>query len=307
MGKKLSIKLRLLLIIILVNISNFIPNRYIANAEDNLNIPIPEDYMSDQVISDNEEQVELEVEQNKQVKEDIDNISPTNKVNNETNLDNNKNTELEHIVEDVELEKEILPQNTDNTLVNYKNSSNDFFENFLENESKMLLIPDDDIVLGKITKDGLFEVMSDNTYAKVIFSDLKNLKKRTKASKLNFYIENYDKNYHKISINNLTQNIKLNISELFTIAKNNIIKNDLRLLQKLIHASNKLMYFRDIHGYGLLDYALSQERYIIVKWLILNKYPIANSDKNLLTAISSLSYKMNDYYNMKYYLDNIVQ
>ena len=304
MGKKLSIKLRLLLIIILVHISNFIPNHYIANAVDP-NIPIPEDYMnydSDQIISDNEKQVELEVEQNKQVKEDIGNISPINKVSNETNnnLGNSKNTELEYIVEDIELEKEILLQNADNTLVNYKNSSDDFFKNFLENESKMLLIPDDDIVLGKITKDGLFEVMSDDAYAKVIFSDLKNLKKETKASKLNFYIENYDKNYHKISINNFTQNIKLNISELFTIAKNNIIKNDLRLLQELIHA-------RDIHGYGLLDYALSQERYIIVKWLILNKYPIVNSDKNLLTAISSLSYKMNDYYNMRYYLDNIVQ
>lgn len=328
MKEKLSIKLGLTIVLFcvghfLVNHHNaFATNSFINTGnvklkfsnKDDINIPIPEDYIneaSDEDINDNEisENEELlDAKQDEEVSINPDSASSIDEANNDSNnnLDDNENTKLEEEVVEETLSQAIASHN-DNPLAEDTNTSDNLFENFVENEAKMLFIHDDDVVLGEITKDGLFEVMEYNKYAGMILEDIKKKRKEYQANKLSNYIKNYDKNYHNRTVNNLTQDIKLSLSELFESARISIAKNDLRSLQQLVYASDELMYFRNINGYGLLDYALSQNQYIIVKWLVLNKYPIAINDKNLLTAISSLSYKMNDHYNMKYILNNAVQ
>ncbi|RTK92184.1 MAG: hypothetical protein EKK61_05830 [Rickettsiales bacterium] len=68
---------------------------------------------------------------------------------------------------------------------------------FIKNEAQVLTLPDDEIVLGSVTKDAQYELMDIRTYIDVFWNEYYKLVRESKAQELKKYIKNYNENFNE--------------------------------------------------------------------------------------------------------------
>lgn len=68
---------------------------------------------------------------------------------------------------------------------------------FIKNEAQVLTLPDDEIVLGGITKDAEYELMDIRRYIDIFWNEYYKLAREPKTQELKQYIKNYNKNFNE--------------------------------------------------------------------------------------------------------------
>ena len=68
---------------------------------------------------------------------------------------------------------------------------------FVNNEAQVLILPNDDVVLGEVTKQARINNMDLHAYIKKFWKNYGVLKREPKRQELEQFIENYDENFNE--------------------------------------------------------------------------------------------------------------
>jgi len=68
---------------------------------------------------------------------------------------------------------------------------------FMNNEAQVLILPNDDVVLGDITTEARINDMDLHTYIKMFWKNYDVLKREPKREEIEQFIENYDENFNE--------------------------------------------------------------------------------------------------------------
>lgn len=68
---------------------------------------------------------------------------------------------------------------------------------FINNETQVLMLPNDDVVLGKLTNEAQLALMSMYSYLEIFWKNYDRIERMPKRMEINQFINNYDKNFKK--------------------------------------------------------------------------------------------------------------
>ncbi|XVN42728.1 MAG: ankyrin repeat domain-containing protein [Candidatus Rickettsia vulgarisii] len=129
---------------------------------------------------------------------------------------------------------------------------------FINNETQMLLLPNDDIVLGELTDDARIEQMEMYKFVNIFKQIYDRDKRKGQKQQIDNFIKNYSSNFRTIYI------MPCNVMMAF----DTITKNDLSSLRGLLD-NYPILQRKGEGGNTLLHVAVEQNNYYIVKFLII--------------------------------------
>ena len=142
-----------------------------------------------------------------------------------------------------------------------QNETNPEIETFVQNEMKMLTMPDDDVVLGFITNDAKFDYIGYSQYFAIYQKYREYVKRLHKLDETISFID-----YHqKIDGNDIPA---LSDSELFATAVQDIQYSKIDDLRALVD-NYKLLNLVDNNGNSLMHIATLTDNVAVTKWLIM--------------------------------------
>jgi ankyrin repeat protein len=134
---------------------------------------------------------------------------------------------------------------------------------FVSDEAKVLLLPDGDVVLGRVSESAQIELMDAYSYISLFNSINQSYRQVVMLSKINKFIENYDeKFYPKINYTDDDYNY------LFIDAAVAAAKNGFFQLKTLID-NYPILQRMDAHGYTLLHITSELDNYTLTKYLLM--------------------------------------
>ena len=68
---------------------------------------------------------------------------------------------------------------------------------FIDNEAQVLILPNDDVVLGKLTKEARFDVMDLRSYVKIFWEKYNKIKRQPQRRIIDKFIKDYDENFNE--------------------------------------------------------------------------------------------------------------
>ncbi|MGI4775362.1 MAG: hypothetical protein ACRYE9_00245 [Janthinobacterium lividum] len=207
---------------------------------------------------------------------DQTNKSKSKNSNNKSNLSNNN---LDHVAANKAKQK---PKNVRNSIksthnqpvvTSYIHDSNsdklsDQQNKFVVDEAKVLLLPDEDIVLGQITESAKIDLMDLSSYIKLLELDKDQQKRQHQKEIINNFIATYDKNFGMDAIS---------LSEAVTEAFDAIEKDNLSQLRVLID-NYPLLRVVDEDGDTLIQNAIYLDNYFLTKFLIMRGVNLSSLD-----------------------------
>ncbi|MCC8417675.1 MAG: ankyrin repeat domain-containing protein [Rickettsia endosymbiont of Bryobia graminum] len=146
---------------------------------------------------------------------------------------------------------------------------------FINNETQMLLLPNDDIVLGKLIDDARIEQMDMYSFVTEFKKIYDRDKRKNQRQQIDNFINNYSNNFRTLYI------MPCNV---MNMAFNTIIKNDLSSLRGLLD-NYPILQRKGERNNTLLHIAAEQNNYYIAKFLIIrgiNINPINDDCKTSL-------------------------
>ena len=159
---------------------------------------------------------------------------------------------------------------------------------FVNNEAQVLILPNDDIVLGELTEEAKFELIDLKSYAKIFWNTYYKIQREPKRLIIENFINNYDKNfgheeylyYEDDGISSLNEAFK-------SIDKDNIydliaILNNYPVLQLTGNGANTLLHEASYVG-----------NYSAARLLVLKGIDIFAKNENNQTALS-IAKKLNN-------------
>ena len=161
---------------------------------------------------------------------------------------------------------------------------------FVIDEAKVLLLPNDDVVLGELTETASYEQMDFFAYIKLYEAQLAYENSSERRSVIDNFLKNYDANFNKVQI--------LSDSDAADQAFIAINKNSLFALRVLLD-SNSLLQAKDEKGDTLLHVAVERDNSDLTKFLVIrgvnpsaynarNQTPLMISDEIGAADISRL-------------------
>jgi hypothetical protein len=146
---------------------------------------------------------------------------------------------------------------------NNLNKIDESLTKFISNETQMLLLPNDDIVLGNISMETKLELMNISEYFSYIEKEQEKIKFSNIRENLNNYVKNYKKNFYHLSKNNVK-----NFTDLFEEASDYINNNKIQDLRILLENYNSIYRYNKYSE--LLKQAIKNNNYYMTKFLLIH-------------------------------------
>ena len=150
---------------------------------------------------------------------------------------------------------------------------------FINDESKVLLLPNDEVVLGEVTRETQLNLMDLSSYIKIFWDNYYNLKDEPVRQAIDNFVNNYDSNFNKKSTYNPKQ-IESVIAEAFKAIDRNSIYDLMNLLDNY-----PILQFSDHQGNTLLHKSVYKNNYSAAKFLIMKGIDISIQNNQNLTAL----------------------
>ena len=164
---------------------------------------------------------------------------------------------------------------------------------FINDEAQVLLLPNDEVVLGEVTRESQLELMDFSSYLKVFWDNYNNIKDEPAKLAINNFISNYDNNFNKQRPYNEQQ-----LADALMEAYKAIDKNSIYNLTNLIDAY-PILQITDCEGNSLLHKSVYKNNYSAAKFLIMKGINISlRNNKNLTALDIAIAQKKNNIANL---------
>lgn len=147
---------------------------------------------------------------------------------------------------------------------------------FIIDEAKMLLLPNDEIVLGELSEQTKIDQMDFNSYITLYTSIQEKYNDSLKEQVIDNFIANYDTNFNKINV--------LSVKQAVNYAFDATLKNNISNLRVLLD-NYPLLQKIDKRGYTLLHQAVESENYSLVKFLLMRGININSYNFKYMSAL----------------------
>jgi hypothetical protein len=150
---------------------------------------------------------------------------------------------------------------------------------FVNDEAQVLILPNDEVVLGEVTKESQLDLMDLNSYLKIFWSNYNSIKNEPARQAINNFIENYDANFNKPGASVKSENMDA-LSEAFKAVDKNNIYDLINLLDDY-----PIIQLVDCDGNTLLHKAVYKNNYSAVKFLIMKGIDLSIKNNQGVTAL----------------------
>jgi len=150
---------------------------------------------------------------------------------------------------------------------------------FVNDEAQVLILPNDEVVLGEVTKESQLELMDLNSYLKIFWDNYNSIKNEPARQAINSFIENYDSNFNKQAVPSKNENMDA-LSEAFKAIDRNNIYDLINLLD-----GYPIIQLVDADGNTLLHKAVYKNNYPAAKFLIMKGIDLSTKNNQGITAL----------------------
>jgi ankyrin repeat protein len=150
---------------------------------------------------------------------------------------------------------------------------------FVNDEAQVLILPNDEVVLGEVTKESQLELMDLNSYLKIFWDNYNSIKNEPARQAINSFIENYDSNFNKQAVPSKNENMDA-LSEAFKAIDRNNIYDLINLLD-----GYPIIQLVDADGNTLLHKAVYKNNYPAAKFLIMKGIDLSAKNNQGITAL----------------------
>ncbi|MCP5378377.1 MAG: ankyrin repeat domain-containing protein [Rickettsiaceae bacterium] len=150
---------------------------------------------------------------------------------------------------------------------------------FVNDEAQVLILPNDEVVLGEVTKESQLELMDLNSYLKIFWDNYNSIKNEPARQAINSFIENYDSNFNKQAVPSKNENMDA-LSEAFKAIDRNNIYDLINLLD-----GYPIIQLVDADGNTLLHKAVYKNNYSAAKFLIMKGIDLSAKNNQGITAL----------------------
>ena len=150
---------------------------------------------------------------------------------------------------------------------------------FVNDEAQVLILPNDEVVLGEVTKESQLDLMDLNSYLKIFWNNYNSIKNEPARQAINNFIENYDANFNKPGASVKSENMDA-LSEAFKAVDKNNIYDLINLLD-----GYPIIQLVDCDGNTLLHKAVYKNNYSAVKFLIMKGIDLSIKNNQGVTAL----------------------
>ena len=150
---------------------------------------------------------------------------------------------------------------------------------FVNDEAQVLILPNDEVVLGEVTKESQLELMDLNSYLKIFWDNYNSIKNEPARQAINSFIENYDSNFNKQAVPSKNENMDA-LSEAFKAIDRNNIYDLINLLD-----GYPIIQLVDADGNTLLHKAVYKNNYPAAKFLIMKGIDLSTKNNQGVTAL----------------------
>jgi hypothetical protein len=127
-------------------------------------------------------------------------------------------------------------------------------QKFVSDETKVLILPNDDVVLGEITQNASLNLIDFSSYVKIFWRNYDENQRSKKREEIDNFIDNYNDNFNKVSLNPDIEELNTRLDEAFTMIDNQavnkliIMLNNYNISQMIDHNNNTLMHHAAYRG-----------------------------------------------------------
>ena len=150
---------------------------------------------------------------------------------------------------------------------------------FVNDEAQVLILPNDEVVLGELTRESQLDLMDLNSYLKIFWDNYYSIKNEPARKAINNFIKNYDANFNKQDTTTKNENIDA-LSEAFKAIDRNNIYDFINLLD-----SYPIIQLVDCDGNTLLHKAVYKNNYPAAKFLIMKGIDLSTKNNQGVTAL----------------------
>ena len=150
---------------------------------------------------------------------------------------------------------------------------------FVNDEAQVLILPNDEVVLGEVTRESQLDLMDLNSYLKIFWSNYNSIKNEPARQAINNFIENYDANFNKPGASVKSENMDA-LTEAFKAIDKNNIYDLINLLD-----GYPIIQLVDCDGNTLLHKAVYKNNYSAVKFLIMKGIDLSIKNNQGVTAL----------------------
>jgi len=150
---------------------------------------------------------------------------------------------------------------------------------FINDESQVLLLPNDEVVLGEVTRETQLNLMDLSSYIKIFWDNYYNIKDEPARQAIDNFVNNYDSNFNKQSYT--PKQIESVIAEAFKAIDRNSIYDLMNLLDNY-----PILQLSDHQGNTLLHKSVYKNNYSAAKFLIMKGIDISVQNNQNLTALN---------------------
>jgi hypothetical protein len=150
---------------------------------------------------------------------------------------------------------------------------------FANDEAQVLLLPNDEVVLGEVTKESQINLMDLSSYLNIFWDNYNNIKNEPARQLINNFVDNYDSNFNTQPLYNQKE-----IADILLEAFKAIDKNSIYDLMNLLDIY-PILQLVDHQGNTLLHKSVYKNNYSIAKFLIMKGIDISIQNNKNLTAL----------------------
>ncbi|PCJ29815.1 MAG: hypothetical protein COA94_00200 [Rickettsiales bacterium] len=152
---------------------------------------------------------------------------------------------------------------------------------FIANEAQLLVLPNDDIVLGELTEDAKLDLIDLRLYVDLFWEEYRKSKNEEKRAEIDNFVDNYDANFNKTASLHGENHAYEGLTEAFKAIRNDNILSLISILN-----SYPLLQLSDGNGNTLLHAAARVGNYPAAKLLVLKGVDIFAKNRLHQTALS---------------------
>jgi len=172
-----------------------------------------------------------------------------------------------------------LPKISKNDLIQADLKEDPIQIKFANDEAQVLLLPNDEVVLGEVTKESQINLMDLSSYLNIFWDNYNNIKNEPARQLINNFVDNYDSNFNTQPLYSQKE-----IADILLEAFKAIDKNSIYDLMNLLDIY-PILQLVDHQGNTLLHKSVYKNNYSIAKFLIMKGIDISIQNNKNLTAL----------------------
>jgi len=152
---------------------------------------------------------------------------------------------------------------------------------FVNNEAQVLILPNDEVVLGEVTQEAKLNFMDFRSYVKIFWQKYERIKREPKRMEIEQFIENYDENFNEEDYLYYEDEVSLGLSQAFKA----VDKGNIYLLISLLN-SYPILQLTGQDENNLLHEASYAGNYSAARLLVLKGIDIFAKNSDQQTALT---------------------